>query len=126
MTDTNILITGANSGLGFESARQFALRDGVSKIILACRNEVKAQNALKELEKQTGKKIFEILIVDVGDLDSCRKAAENLNTKLDGIILNAGGGGGTEPTKLTKDGVMTIFAQNVLGHVLFTLSLIHI
>ena len=34
-------------------------------------------------------------------------------------IKNAGGGGGTEPTKITKDKVMFIFAINVLGHVLF-------
>lgn len=117
---SSILITGANSGLGFEAARQFALREGVSKIVLACRNEHRAQDALRRLEELTDKKIFEILIVDVGDLESCRQAAENLNTKIDGIILNAGGGGGTDPTKLTKDGVMFIFAINVLGHVYLT------
>jgi len=120
MTQANILITGANSGLGFEAARQFALRDGVSKVILACRNKTRAEEALQKLESLTGKTIFEILIVDVGDLDSCRKAAKNLSTKVDGIILNAGGGGGTEPTKINKDGVMFIFGINVLGHVHFT------
>jgi len=120
MTLANILITGANSGLGFEAARQFALRVEVSKVILACRNQTRAEEALQKLEALTGKKIFEILIVDVGDLGSCRKAAENLNTKIDGVILNAGGGGGTEPTKITQDGVMHILGINVLGHVLFT------
>jgi len=120
MSLSTILITGANSGLGFESARQFALREGVSKIILACRNNAKAQVALQQLEQLTGKNIFEILILDVDDLDSCRKAAEDLNTKIDGIVLNAGGGGGAEPTKVTKDGVMVVFGINVLGHVHFT------
>lgn len=120
MTLANILITGANSGLGFEAARQFALREGVSKIILACRNKSRADEALQKLEELTGKKIFEILIVDVGDLDSCRVAAEKLDTKVDGVILNAGGGGGTEPAKINQDGVMHIFGINVLGHVLFT------
>lgn len=120
MPPSSILITGANSGLGFEAARQFALRKDVSKIVLACRNQDRAQEALRQLEALTGKKIFEILLVDVGDLDSCRKAAENLDTQVDGIILNAGGGGGTEPTKLTSDGVMFIFAVNVLGHVHLT------
>jgi len=120
MTLSSILITGANSGLGFEAARQFAQQKGISKIILACRNQARAQEALEQLEELTGKKIFEILIVDVGDLKSCKKAAEDLNTQIDGIILNAGGGGGTNPTKLTKEGVMLIFAINVLGHVHFT------
>ena len=119
VTHANFLITGANSGLGFEAARQFALREGVEKIILACRNKTKAQEALQKLEELTGKTIFEILIVDVGDLESCRQAAQKLDTKIDGVILNAGGGGGTEPTKITKDGVMLIFGINVLGHVHF-------
>ncbi|WP_261817040.1 SDR family NAD(P)-dependent oxidoreductase [Vibrio gallicus] len=120
MTCSTILITGANSGLGFDAARQFALQSGVSKIILACRDEHRAKQAMMQLEALTGKKIFEILIVDVGNLDSCRKAANKLSTKVDAIVLNAGGGGGTAPTKLTKDGVMFIFAVNVLGHVYFT------
>lgn len=120
MTHSTILITGANSGLGFEAARQFALRDGVSKIILACRNETKAKAAAEELKALTGKDIFESLIIDVGDLESCRNAAETLGTTVDGVILNAGGGGGTDPTKITKDGVMHILAINVLGHVHFT------
>ncbi len=120
MTHSSILITGANSGLGFEAARQFAQRKGISKIVLACRNQARAQEALEQLEQLTGKKIFEILIVDVGDLESCRKAAEDLNIQVDGIILNAGGGGGTAPTRLTKEGVMFIFAINVLGHVYLT------
>jgi len=119
MTPSNILITGANSGLGFEAARQFALRKGVEKIVLACRSKARAEEALQQLEALTGKRIFEILIMDVGDLESCRKAAETLTKKVDGIILNAGGGGGTKPTKVTEDGVTFIFGINVLGHVHF-------
>lgn len=117
MTYSSILITGANSGLGFEAAKQFAQRKGISKIILACRSEARAQQALQKLEQLTGKNIFETLIVDVGDLESCRKAAEDLDSKVDGIVLNAGGAGGSEPTKLTKDGVIFTLAVNVLGNI---------
>lgn len=117
MTYSSILITGANSGLGFEAAKQFAQRKGISKIILACRSEARAKEALQKLEALTGKNIFETLIVDVSDLESCRNAAENLDTKIDGIVLNAGGAGGSEPTKLTKDGVIFTFAVNVLGNI---------
>ncbi|MGR5414188.1 SDR family NAD(P)-dependent oxidoreductase [Vibrio astriarenae] len=120
MTYSSILITGANSGLGFEAARKFALQKGVSKVILACRNQARAEEALQRLEALTGKKVFETLIVDVSDLKSCQKAAENLNTKVDGIVLNAGGAGGSEPTKLTKDGVIFTFAVNVLGNIHLT------
>ena len=120
MTCSSVLITGANSGLGFEAARQFAQQKGINKIILACRSEARAKEALQRLEALTGKNIFETLIVDVSDLDSCRTAANNLDTKVDGMVLNAGGAGGSEPTKLTKDGVIFTLAVNVLGNVHLT------
>lgn len=125
MSYSTVLITGANSGLGFEAARQLAHKDGISKVILACRDKGRAEEALRQLEASTGKKIFEILLVDVGNIESCRQAAESLENPVDAIILNAGGGGGTAPTQLTKDGVMFIFAINVLGHVQFTNQLIN-
>ena len=75
------------AGLGFESARQLALKDTTKKIILACRNAEKAKEAQCTLEELTNKKIFEVLIVDVSDLDSCKKAAENLTEPVDGMIL---------------------------------------
>lgn len=120
MTCSSVLITGANSGLGFEAARQFAQQKGINKIILACRSEARAKEAMQRLEELTGKKIFETLIVDVSDLESCRKAADNLDTNVDGIVLNAGGAGGSEPTKLTKDGAIFTLAVNVLGNVHLT------
>lgn len=117
MTLSTILITGANSGLGFEAAKQFAKREGVTKVILACRNQERAEEARRQLELLTGKNVFEILIVDVGDLASCQNAAETLSENVDGIVLNAGGAGGSEPTKLTREGVIFTFAVNVLGNV---------
>lgn len=85
----NALSIATTAGLGFESARQFAVQDPApSKIILACRNPQRAQEAKEKLEELTGKTdIFEILIIDVGNLDSCRKAAETLKDPVDGIIL---------------------------------------
>jgi len=63
------------------------LEDTTQKIILACRNPDKAQQAQSSLEELTGKKIFEVLLIEAGDLESCRKAAENLKEPVDGIIL---------------------------------------
>lgn len=120
---STILITGANSGLGFEAAHQLALREddstNIQKIILACRNLEKAKAAQSTLEEMTQKKVFETLLIDVSDMESCYAAAKNLVGAVDGLILNAGGGGGTTPLELTKEGVTNIFAQNVLGHVCF-------
>ncbi len=72
----SILITGANVGLGKETARQLALRKETKRVILFCRNEAKAEAAKKDLEEQTGKKVFEIIIGDVSDANSVRKAVE--------------------------------------------------
>jgi len=58
----SILITGANSGLGKDSARQLAMIEGTEKIYLACRNLDKANEAKLSLEKSTRRSIFEIVI----------------------------------------------------------------
>lgn len=119
-----ILITGANSGLGKESARQLAMIDGTEKIYLACRNQAKAEEAKRSLEESTGKSIFEIVIMDVSDPQSVRTAVEGLNQPLDALIMNAGGMGGKNPLDMTSEGVTSLFAANLLGHVVLMDELI--
>ena len=76
------------AGLGFEAARQLGLKDTTKKVILACRNLEKANKAKQQLEELTGNKnIYNVLILDVGNLDSCRNAAKELEGTVDGIIL---------------------------------------
>ncbi|UTW61260.1 SDR family NAD(P)-dependent oxidoreductase [bacterium SCSIO 12741] len=112
-----IMITGANAGIGKETARQLALKPETEKIYLACRNPEKAKKAKQELEQSTGKKFFEIIIIDVSSPESVRKAVKNLPEAVDALIMNAGGTGGRFPQQLTKDGVTNITATNLLGHV---------
>lgn len=119
-----ILITGANAGLGKDSARQLALLDSTEKIYLGCRNPQKAEAAKSELEETTGRKIFEILMIDISDLDSVRKAIKDLPEPVDALVMNAGGMGGEQFSNLTKDGVTQQFAVNVLGHVVLAEELI--
>ncbi len=111
------MITGANAGIGKDTARQLALIENTEKIYLACRNPSKAAAAKKELEEATGRSIFEILIMEVSDPGSVRHALESLGESVDALIMNAGGMGGKTPEKLTKDGVTMITATNLLGHV---------
>ncbi|MEM9644360.1 MAG: SDR family NAD(P)-dependent oxidoreductase, partial [Planctomycetota bacterium] len=112
----SVLITGANAGLGLDSARQLASDKSIEKVYMACRNEEKAFAAKAHLESVTGRQIFEIVLLDVTKLDSVRKAATELQDPIDAVILNAGGTGGTFPNAQTADGVTNIFAVNVLGH----------
>ena len=120
----SILITGANSGLGKDAARQFALIPETEIVYLACRNPQKAAAAKAELEQQTGRQIFEIVIMDVSKPDSVRSAVEALKEPIDALVMNAGGMGGKTPEKLTKEGVTNLFAHNLLGHVVLVEELL--
>lgn len=122
--NNTILITGANAGIGRETARQLALKKETKKIILASRNKEKLEIAKKELEQETNHDIFEILIIDVSDLESVRDAVKSIEHPIDVLIMNAGGMGGKTPGSLTKDGVTNLFAVNVLGHALFLQELL--
>jgi NAD(P)-dependent dehydrogenase (short-subunit alcohol dehydrogenase family) len=110
------MITGANAGLGKEIARQLALRPEFGRIYLACRSAERAQAAKAELEAATGRTIFEIVLMDVADLASVRAGLAEISGSVDALVMNAGVIG-PQTLGLTADGVTTVFATNVLGHV---------
>jgi NAD(P)-dependent dehydrogenase (short-subunit alcohol dehydrogenase family) len=121
---TRVLITGANSGIGKEVARQFAERAAFDTVYLACRNPAKAEAARAELEQVTGRAIFTTVPIDTSDLQSVRAAIDLIEAPLQTVVLNAGGTGDSTRMALTRDGVTTTFASNVLGHAVLLEELI--
>ncbi|MTI17098.1 SDR family NAD(P)-dependent oxidoreductase [Rhodobacteraceae bacterium RKSG542] len=113
----SVLITGANAGLGREAARQLAGISSIEKIYLACRSKDKALAAKAALERETKRSIFEIILMDVSDPSSVRGAVAAMKKPVDALLLNAGGMGGRSSNAMTTHGVTSIYAVNVLGHV---------
>lgn len=121
---TSVMITGANTGIGKEIARQLGLRDEINRVVLACRNRDKAAAARAELVAATGRDIYELVIIDTGDLQSSEQAALALTEPVDALVMNAGGFGGKTPSALTEFGATQMFASNVLGHAVLLETLI--
>ena len=111
-----MLITGANAGIGKEVARQLALRPEIARIYLACRNQDRATQAKAELEAATDRRIFDIILMDVADMASVRAGLAAIDGSIDALVMNAGVIG-PQSMDLTADGVTTVFATSVLGHV---------
>lgn len=116
-----IIITGANSGLGFETAKKIA-KNKDYEIILACRNIDKANKAKKEIISETNNNNIIVMEIDTSSLESVRnfvKDFKKLNKKVYGLVNNAGispmGHDG-----VSKDGVEIVCATNYLGHFLLT------
>jgi NAD(P)-dependent dehydrogenase (short-subunit alcohol dehydrogenase family) len=82
-TGKTVLITGANVGIGKDIARQLALRPEIARVHLACRNSDKATTAKAELEAATGRRIFEIVIMDVADPRSVRASLTGIDGSTD-------------------------------------------
>jgi NAD(P)-dependent dehydrogenase (short-subunit alcohol dehydrogenase family) len=119
LSGTVALVTGANSGIGFETARGLAGHGAY--VVLACRNQEKARPAGAALERDIAGKSVELLAIDLSDLVSVRRAAEEFrdgHDRLDLLINNAGVMG--TPYRQTADGFELQMATNHLGHFALT------
>ena len=115
-----VVITGANSGLGFETAKKIAKNKNY-RVILACRNKEKANLAKVQIIKETENQNVFAMDIDTSSLKSVRNFVDEfklLNTKLDVLICNAG----ISPMQsgTTDEGFELVFATNYLGHFLLT------
>ena len=111
------VVTGANSGLGYATARGLALRG--ARILLACRSEQRGAEALARLHSEVPSALAEIRPLDLADLASVRSFAAGYDAdRLDLLINNAGVM--AVPYAKTVDGFETQFGINHLGHFALT------
>ncbi|HEY4385887.1 MAG TPA: oxidoreductase [Ktedonobacteraceae bacterium] len=113
------LITGANIGLGFETARILAARD--AHVILACRDLAKAHKAQANILAVTPGARIDVLQLDLASLTSVKTAAEQVQQtyqRLDLLFNNAGVM--AIPRQDSADGFEMQFAVNYLGHFALT------
>ncbi|MCB1030190.1 MAG: SDR family oxidoreductase [Acidimicrobiales bacterium] len=118
------LVTGANTGIGFITARELARRG--DRVIVACRSEAKASRAIAELTAATGSPDIEFLELDLGDLEAVRSSANKLLKRgepIDILVANAGLAG---QRGQTAQGFELAFGTNHLGHFLFVTELLEL
>lgn len=113
------IITGANAGLGFEAARALSAKG--AKVILACRNTAKGEDACKRLRELHPQADVVVEQLDTSDLASVRAFAERILRicpHIDLLINNAGIM--ATPHEKSKDGFEMQLATNHLGHFALT------
>ncbi len=115
-----ILITGANSGIGYQAALELA-RHG-AHVVLGCRNVGKGREALARLKNEVPGATAETEELDVASLSSIRAFAERMlakDTSLD-VLINNAGVMALSSRELTADGFERQFGTNHLGHFALT------
>lgn len=119
-----IVVTGANVGIGYETAKALASMKP-KKLILACRNVEKAESAKKSIETATNFHDIEVWQLDLASFESTKAFAKKFNDSqlpLDILVSNAGLGAG--PWVETSDGYEIITQVNHICNALL-ISLLH-
>ncbi|MBG6223537.1 NAD(P)-dependent dehydrogenase (short-subunit alcohol dehydrogenase family) [Arthrobacter sp. CAN_A2] len=116
LTGRRAVITGANSGLGLQTAVGLA-RKG-AEVILACRSEQRGRDAEQRVRSLTGSRRVELRILDLASQQSIREFAAGLSGPVHLLVNNAGVM--ATPKATTADGFELQFGTNHLGHFALT------
>jgi len=114
-----IIVTGGNSGLGYESVKAFAMKG--AEVVLASRSTEKGEEAKAEILQDVTAGKIKVMQLDLGDLESVRNFASAFKLgykKLDVLLNNAGIM--MTPYFTTKDGFEAQLGTNHLGHFALT------
>src|SRR5437764_611623 len=113
-TGRTVLVTGANSGLGLRSAEALASRG--ARVLMGCRNQVKAAVALETVRNAAADAPPEVVPLDLADLEDVRACAERLTNELNHLDVLMNNAGAMAPRQRTRQGFEMQFGTNHLGH----------
>ena len=122
-TGKTYIVTGANTGLGFEAA-QHLVAAKAAKVILAVRNVAAGQDAVTKIEDKTGRKgVAEVWELDMAKYDSIRTFAERAQSldRIDSLIANAGV---ILFQRSESEGHLTIVTVNLIGTLLLAILML--
>jgi NAD(P)-dependent dehydrogenase (short-subunit alcohol dehydrogenase family) len=124
LSDRTYIVTGANSGIGYEAA--LVLAEKGARVVLACRTESKARDALDGVRRARSDARAEFGALDLASLKSVRAFAGEMTRRfpegVDGLVNNAGVM--ALPRQLTEDGFEMQLGTNHLGHFALTALLL--
>jgi NAD(P)-dependent dehydrogenase (short-subunit alcohol dehydrogenase family) len=119
LSGKKIIITGANSGIGFEAAKALTMRG--ADVILAVRDQQKGQKAVNSIKNESIEAFVETMELNLADLSSVRQFVTNFTSRFDQLdILINNAGVMIPPYQKTKDGFELQFGTNHLGHFALT------
>ena len=119
LTGKIAIVTGANSGIGYEMARALARKEAT--VILACRNKAKGEAAVRQIDQEVSEAKAGLMQLDLSDLASVRRFAGEFTSQYDRLdILINNAGIMAPPFGKTADGFELQFGTNYLGHFALT------
>jgi len=114
-----VVVTGANSGIGFEASRAFA--GAGAHVVMACRSTERGEGARDEVAAEYPGASLTVRELDLADLDSVAAFADWFETEFDALHVLANNAGVMAiPRSETTDGFETQFGVNRLGHFALT------
>ena len=120
LTDKVAIVTGANSGIGYETARTLATKS--AQVIMACRDQDKGEAAKQQITRENPQAQIELIHLDLANLASVRRFVNEFTGRYNQLhlLINNAGVMFIPERRLTADGFEMHFGTNHLGHFALT------
>lgn len=123
LSDKVYVVTGANSGIGFAAAKNFARRGATT--VLLCRNQERGEKALAEIKHHSGNDNLKLVLADFSSLADVSRAGKEILAEFPVIDVLCNNAGGTNSARVvTKEGFELSLVTNHLSGFLLTMLLL--